>query len=261
MTILLDVRDLSVNIADKTLLSTLTFQIKQGEHLCVLGPNGAGKSTLLKALLGIIKPSSGCTTINKQAISQLSQKQLAQQISYAPQAYGQTLNFIVIDFIKMSRYAYHSALSDWSADDQTALEKAIEITKIEPFLTRQMNTLSGGEQQRIMIAASICQQATLLLLDEPTSFLDPHHQTEMHQLIRQLNQQYAMSIIEVSHDLNHAVQHSSAILALKQGKKMWFGKASEFFQTKYIHQLYEQQFVFATHPETGIKVALASESQ
>lgn len=260
MTVLLDINNLSLSIDNKALLSSLSFQVNRGDYLCVLGSNGAGKSTLLKTLMGILKPTMGSITIEQHTLTQLSKKQRAQQISYVPQVHDQPLNFTVIDFIKMSRYAYHTALSDWAETDQQAFEQAVKITHTESFLQRHMQTLSGGERQRIMIAAALCQQASLLLLDEPTSFLDPYHQTEVHQLIRQLNQQHAITVIEVSHDLNHAVQHSSSILALKQGEKMWIGASSDFLDTDTVHQLYDQQFVFAHHPQTGAKVALASES-
>ncbi len=261
MTTLLAVNNLTIKIADTTLLSKLSFQMQQGDYLCVLGANGAGKSTLLKALVGIIKPSGGDIAINQQTTIQLSQKQRAQQISYVPQAHNQQLNFTVENFIKMSRYAYHTALSDWASDDQSAFEQAIAMTHTGSFLHRQIHTLSGGERQRIMIAAALCQQASLLLLDEPTSFLDPHYQAEMHQLIRQLNQQHGISIIEVSHDLNHAVQHSATILALKNGNKMWLGASADFLKSDHVHQLYDQQFVFTQHPQTGVTIALASEIQ
>jgi len=259
MTILLDVRKLSVSIASKPLLSSISFQLEQGDYLCILGPNGAGKSTLLKALMGIIQTKEGVINLNQQSLSELSQKELARQVSYVPQAHGQQLNFNVIDFIKMARYAYHSAFSDWSSDDQQALEHAASVTNTEDFLHRQMETLSGGEAQRVMIAAALCQQTPLLLLDEPTSFLDPHHQVEVHQLIQNLNQQHNISIIEVSHDLNHAAQHSKHILALKQGKNIWHGPSSELLETSRLQALYEQQFVFTTHPQTGAVVALPSE--
>ncbi len=259
MSNLLTVDNLTVQIANTTLLSSVSFQINEGDYLCVLGPNGAGKSTLLQTLLGIRKPTSGNVTIKQKSVSQLSHKALAQQISYVPQAHNQQFDFTVIDFIKMSRYSYHTALSDWGHKDQSAFELAIAITGTESFLHRQMQTLSGGERQRIMIASALCQQASLLLLDEPTSFLDPHYQAEVHQLILKLNQQHGITIIEVSHDLNHAVQHSSVILALKQGKKMWFGSSSELLETDHIHALYDQPFVFAKHPQTGNKIALVSE--
>ncbi|RKZ96365.1 MAG: ABC transporter ATP-binding protein [Gammaproteobacteria bacterium] len=260
MTKLLDVSDITVKVDDKILLSDTSFQLQQGDYLCVLGPNGAGKSTLLKTLMGIIKPTAGTIFLNQQSLSQLSQKHLAQQLSYVPQAHGRQLHFTVADFIKMGRYAYHTAFSDWLAEDQHAMDQAISITDTEPFLHRQMNTLSGGEVQRVMIAAALCQQTPLLLLDEPTSFLDPHHQVEVHQLIRQLNEQHNITIIEVSHDLNHAGQHSKHILALKQGKTLWYGDSSDLLQASHLHDLYGQQFVFTNHPQTGAVVALPSES-
>lgn len=259
MTTLLDVQNLSVKAAKQTLLSDISFQLEQGDYLCVLGSNGAGKSTLLKALMGIIPIETGDVFINQTSQSQLTQQQLARQLSYVPQAHGQPLPFTVIDFIKMGRYPYHTAFSDWLVADQKAMDHAIEITNTEEFLNRQMQTLSGGERQRVMIAAALCQQTPLLLLDEPTSFLDPHHQVDVHQLICQLNQQHNISIIEVSHDLNHATQHSKQILALKQGKKLWHGESSQLLQSSHLEALYDQQFVFTTHPQTGSTIALPSE--
>lgn len=261
MTTLLDVGNLSVKIANKTLLSDINFQLEQSDYLCILGPNGAGKSTLLKALMNIINSTSDTLTLNQQPLSLMSQKELARQVSYVPQAHGHQLNFSVIHFIKMARYAHHSVFSDWSPDDQYALEQATNITHTEHFLNRQMHTLSGGEAQRVMIAAALCQQTPLLLLDEPTSFLDPHHQVEVHHLIHNLNQQHQISIIEVSHDLNHAAQHSKHILALKHGKKLWYGESADLLHSSHLHALYDQQFVFTTHPQTGAVVALPSEAK
>lgn len=260
MTTLLDVSGITVKVDNKFLLSNISFQLQQGDYLCVLGPNGAGKSTLLKTLLSIIKPTAGTIFLNQQSLSQLSQKYLAQQLSYVPQAHGRQLHFTVTDFIKMGRYAYHTVFSDWLPEDQYAMEHAINITNTEGFLKRQMNTLSGGEVQRVMIAAALCQQTPLLLLDEPSSFLDPHHQVEVHQLIRKLNKQHNISIIEVSHDLNHAAQHSKHVLALKQGETLWYGDSSDLLQGSHLHDLYGQQFVFTSHPQTGAVVALPSES-
>ena len=259
MNIMLNVQQLHVEVASKTLLSDISFQLNRGDYLCILGPNGAGKSTLLKALMGIVKTTSGKITLNQQPVSQLSQKQRAQHISYVPQAHGYQLNFSVADFIKMGRFPYHSAFSDWTSTDQQAMDRAISITNITDFLSRQMQTLSGGESQRVMIAAALRPQTPLLLLDEPTSFLDPHHQSEVHQLIRQLNQHHNISIIEVSHDLNHAAQHSKHILALKNGKTLWYGQSAEILRASHLQDLYDQQFVFTPHPQTGAMVALPCE--
>jgi ABC-type cobalamin/Fe3+-siderophores transport system ATPase subunit len=259
MTSFLDVNNVSLTIDNKALLSDISFQMQSGDYLCILGPNGAGKSSLLKILMGIIPASSGTIHLQESNVLDLSQKQRAQQLSYVPQSHKGLLHFSVEEFIKMARYAYHSALSDWHGQDKQAMERAVEITHTEAFLQRQMNTLSGGEAQRVMIAAALCQQTPLLLLDEPTSFLDPRHQVEVHQLIRELNQQHNISIIEVSHDFNHAAQHSQHILAFKNGKTQWYGVSKDLLQAAHLQALYDQDFVFTTHPQTGATIALANE--
>ncbi len=259
MTAILSSEKLSVVIADKHLLTDVSFSVLSGDYLCILGPNGAGKSTLLKALMGISPIHSGTVTVNNKPSQTYSQKQLAQQVSYVPQANHQPLFFTVYDFIKMGRYAYHTAFTDWNIADQLAFDRAIEITQCSDFLSRQMQTLSGGEAQRVMIASALCQQTPILLLDEPSSFLDPHHQVEVHQLITELNTHHHITIIEVSHDINHAAQHSQHILALKQGQHVWQGQSSQFLTEQRLLELYDQHFVFTTHPQTGAVIALPSE--
>jgi len=256
---LLSVHSLGVRVADKVLLSDINFQFTQGDYLCILGANGAGKSTLLKTIMGIIPSYSGNIMLNNLPLSQLTQKQRARQISYVAQAPTHSLNFNVEDFIKMARYAHTRSFSNWSKHDKKAFEHATHITQTTDFLARTVSTLSGGERQRVMIAAAVCQQSPLLLLDEPTSFLDPRHQVDVHQLITELNTQYGISIIEVSHDLNHATQHSQHILALKQGQHLWHGQSKALLDSDQLSALYDQPFVFATHPQTGAKIALASE--
>lgn len=259
MSTLLSIQNLTVSIAGKHLLEDIDLEINSGDYLCLLGPNGAGKSTLLKCLTGIISPSRGQILLNGKPLKKYRQKMIASQIAYVPQITGRELPFTAGEFIKMGRYPHHTAMSNWSIEDQLAVDKAIEITHTEEFIDRQLGTLSGGECQRVMIAASLAQQSPILLLDEPASFLDPHHQVEIHQLIRQLNLMHNITIVEVSHDLNHAAQHSKTILALKQGKTLWCGPANELIKANQLYELYGQKFVFVRHPQTGLAVALPNE--
>ncbi len=251
--------NLSVQHDDKLILQDINLSIAKHDYVCIVGPNGAGKSTLLKTLMGITPFSSGKLQLNQQPQQDFSQKQLAQHLSYVPQAHQQSLNFGVEEFIKMARYPFHSAFSEWQTEDQSAIDSAIEITNTDAFRHRQINTLSGGERQRVMIAAALAQQASILLLDEPTSFLDPHHQVEVHQLIQLLHQECKLTIIEVSHDINHASQHSQKVIALKNGQINWQGNANAFLNAQGLYDLYEQDFVFVEHPQTGKTIALASE--
>lgn len=254
---MIELHQLHVQLHDKVLLSGINATIEKGDYLVIVGPNGAGKSTLLKALMGIIDNPEGEILYQGKALPDYSQRALARLVSYVPQSSGQNLPFDVEDFIKMARYAHHTALSEWQPDDQTAVEDALRITNTELFRKRQMNTLSGGECQRVMIAAALCQQTPIMLLDEPTSYLDPHHQVEVHQLIARLNQQLGITIVEVSHDINHAGQPGHKVMALAEGQCLWQGDGEVFLDAQRLHELYRQDFVFVSHPVSGRRMALA----
>jgi iron complex transport system ATP-binding protein len=254
---MIEVSGLSVRLQDKALLSDISFELQRGDYLVVVGPNGAGKSTLLKALMGIIDSDSGTRRYQDRDFAEFNQRQLARLVSYVPQSSGRALPFSVEEFVKMSRYAHHHALSEWQPDDQAAVEDALRITSTARFRDRQMSTLSGGECQRVMIAAALSQQTPVMLLDEPTSYLDPHHQIEVHELINRLNQQLAITVIEVSHDINHAGLAGHQVLALLEGHSLWLGQGTEFLQAELLKSLYQQDFVFVTHPRSGRLMALA----
>lgn len=254
---MIDVRQLDIQLHEKTLLHGINACVEQGEYLVVVGPNGAGKSTLLKALIGIIDTAEGAISYQGKALSRYSQRALARLVSYVPQSSGHALPFDVEEFVKMSRYAHHTALSEWQPEDQAAVDDALRITNTERFRQRQMSTLSGGECQRVMIAAALSQQTPVMLLDEPTSYLDPHHQVEVHQLIARLNRQLGITIIEVSHDINHAGQQGHKVMALAEGQCLWLGDGEAFLDAERLRELYRQDFVFVTHPVSGRRMALA----
>ncbi|HET8807648.1 MAG TPA: ABC transporter ATP-binding protein, partial [Methylophaga sp.] len=201
---LLNIENLQVDVDKRCLLSNINFSVQAGEHLCITGPNGAGKSTLLRTLNAMMPLSQGKIYLQKQPLQRYSKKHIARQISYVPQNSGRALPFVVEDFLHMARYPHLHWLGSWQQRDQTALESALDITGSQLFRHRQMSTLSGGECQKVMIAAALAQDTPIILLDEPTSFLDPHHQAEVQQLIKNLHRQHGKTIIEVTHDINHA---------------------------------------------------------
>lgn len=256
---MLKIENLAVSIESKSLLSDISFELELGGYLGILGANGAGKSTLLKAIMGIHAAKSGHASIDNLNLLDLPQKQRAQHVAYLSQSLNHQIEFRVDEFIKMARYPYHHGFTEWNTDDQQAFDKAVTITQIQNFLRRSIHSLSGGEQQRVMIAAAVCQDTPILLLDEPTSYLDPYHQVEVHHLIRQLNVEHNKTVIEVTHDLSHAVQDCKQILALKEGKRLWHGPAADILQTAELKHIYGQEFVFVSHPQTGKPVALPLE--
>lgn len=254
---MLRVDRLSVDIDDQRLLSDISFTLNSFDYLCILGQNGAGKSTLLKALMGILPHTSGHISIDGQALDALSQRQLAQRISYVAQTVGHGQDIVVADFIKLARYSYQSAFSNWQHRDQVAYDRAIELTDVGDFLSRHLASLSGGERQRVMIAAALCQQTPLLLLDEPSNFLDPHHQWAIQQLIQDLSHQQHLCIIEVTHDINHALEHSDHLLALKSGRALWFGPTNTFSTESLLSELYDHDFILTSHPHSGKDIVLS----
>jgi len=256
MTVLINAKNINVDINRKTILSNINVTIETNDYVCIVGPNGAGKSTLLKTMMGIIPINSGELSLRQQTYTNFSQKQLAQHLSYVPQSHNQPLNFEVEAFIKMSRYPFHSAVSEWRQEDQSAVEYALDITNTSLYRHQQITELSGGERQRVMIAAALAQQTPILLLDEPTSFLDPHHQVEVQRITQTLHQECELTVIEVSHDINHASQHAQKIMALKQGEVSWQGEADSFLNPERLRALYDHDFVFVEHPQTGKKIAL-----
>lgn len=255
---LIEIQQLHLKIDDNPILSDINLSFTKGDYLCLLGPNGAGKSTLIKTLIGLYPINSGEILLQGKPLNHYSPKHRAQQISYVPQVHTHVLQHKVVDFIRMSRYPWRHSLSSWTAADQQAIDHAFALTHTANFADRPMQELSGGETQRIMITAALAQQSQVLLLDEPCSFLDPRYQTEIHNLIYQLNQQHGISIIEASHDINHAAVHSQHILALKQGQENWQGKSAHFLTPDRLANLYDQNFVLSTHPTTGATIALTA---
>lgn len=257
---LIDCQNLSVKINENTLLQDISFTVNSGDYLIVLGANGSGKSTLLRCLLGVQLLNQGQITIDGKPLQQYRRRHLSRMISYVPQASTGHYNFSVEHFIRMARYPYHSPLSSWLTEDEHAVDKALHITETTALRQRSMQTLSGGECQRVLIAAALCQSTPIMLLDEPTSHLDPHHQVAVHRLVKQLNKEHGITVIEVSHDINHAAQHARQVLALKQGRLLWHSNSQSLMQTERLQQLYEQSFIMLRQPQTGDLIAVPDEN-
>lgn len=256
---MIETHDLCLNIQDKPVLSNINLTVNQGDYLVIVGPNGSGKSTLLKALIGMLPFQSGDIRLNSKSITHFKKREIAKQMSFVPQENGRHLPYQVEEFVKLSRYSYHNALSEWTLADKKAVDEALDITNTQSFKHRQMSSLSGGECQRVMIAAALSQQTPLILLDEPTSYLDPHHQVEIHQLITSLNTGHNITVVEVTHDINHAAHNNKHVVALESGELLWQGKGDALLDASLLKKLYKQSFVFVTHPSNGRQIALADD--
>ena len=222
-----------------------------------MGPNGAGKSTLLKCLMQIYRGGSGELLVQGRRIDQFGQKELATKISYVPQTVRERLPFSVHEFVCMGRYPYTSPFSPLDTKDLEIADCALDLTGMSSFRHRQMDSLSGGERQKALLAAALAQETEILLLDEPTAFLDPKHEDEIYHLLSKINRQDGKTILIVTHDINHAALMSDHILAMKNGSVTFFGESQAFMQPEVLEALFDKRFLLIPHPKTGTPVVIS----
>ena len=253
------IKDLSLILSGKEILKRVSLEVKRGEYISIIGPNGAGKTSLVKCISRIYSNWNGSVEINGKDIIHYSQRELARQLSYVPQAEGRTLPFTVFEFVLMGRYPHLSPFTSVNSDDKKLVFQTLEKSGLIPFSDRKLNTLSGGERQMVFIAAALAQGADILLLDEPTSFLDYRHQAQVMQLLSRLHRENNITIISVSHDINVACAQSTGIMALKDGERQFFESPETTMDTDRLDALYETPFLIADHPSGNGRIALTEE--
>jgi iron complex transport system ATP-binding protein len=245
---------LSLSIRGKPILRNVSAQIEAGKTWSVIGPNGAGKSTLLKCLMQIQIGWTGGLFLDGLDVRGLSQREMARRVAYVPQPGGDHgLHYTVREFVRMGRYAW-CGLFGSKPGDSAAVENAMRRAKVEDFADRPLNNLSGGERQKVFIAAALAQSSGVLLLDEPTAFLDYHHQSEVAQIVRELNQQCGATILSVTHDVNAAMLTGGYILALRDGEVAWSGLASELACERTLGRIFGATFRFLDDPVTNLRL-------
>jgi iron complex transport system ATP-binding protein len=200
----IEVEDLSFSIGEKAILRGVSLGVETGEFISIIGPNGAGKSTLLKCLVRVNRGWSGTVRLKGRGLGEYSQRELARVMSYVPQARDGAMPFTVLEFVLMGRYPYLGPFSVIDAADEAAALEVLEMVGMKDFARRAMRTLSGGERQKALIAGALSQGAEIMLLDEPTTFLDPRHEHEIINILGRINRDHGVTIVSVTHDINHA---------------------------------------------------------
>lgn len=196
----------------------VSLTLQEGEITCLIGPNGCGKSTLLKALAGLLPPASGQVFLDNRPLPHWSRKAMARRMTLLPQNPVAPDDLSVYQLVSHGRFAWQGLFGRMTQQDLDAVEQALHLTGMDQLRHRSFNTLSGGERQRGWIALALAQQADILLLDEPTTYLDIGHQLEVLELLAQLNREHQRTIVMVLHDINQASQYSDRILAMQQGR-------------------------------------------
>ena len=252
----IEVNDFSYSFGNGDILHSVNFSVKKGEYFSIVGPNGAGKTTLLKNIIRILTGGRGGMKVNGIDINSYSQKELAKVITYVPQPDGRMYPFRVREFILMSKYPHIKPFSKVTADDEKEVSEVLESVHMSRFKDRDMTALSSGERQKIMIAASLIQKADIFLLDEPTTFLDPKHEEEIHKILKKLNRDRSITVLSVTHHVNSAALLSERILALKNGRVVYCGNSNGLMERSILASLYDKEFELMTHPKKDIKIIL-----
>jgi len=244
-------RDVTLAYDTKTVAEQLSVTIPDGEFTVIIGPNACGKSTLLKALSRVIKPVAGQVILDGQAIHQLPAKEVARQLGLLPQNSHTPAGITVADLVGRGRYPHQSLFGGWRLEDSQAVAEAMAATHIDHLADRPVEQLSGGQRQRVWIAMVLAQQTPLLLLDEPTTWLDITHQIELMELLRELNQRHGRTLVVVLHELNQACRYASHLIAMREGAIIAEGRPSEIITEELIEQVYGLKAVIIADPIAG----------
>jgi iron complex transport system ATP-binding protein len=238
MNTIIDVKNLDFGYGDGEILKGLSFAVKPQDFLAIAGPNGAGKTTLLNLLCGLLKPKAGAVKINGKKVSKYSPKELAQKISVVRQEFVPVFDYSVQETVAMARTAYRGLFGFENSQDRQIINEALDATDTAEFASRPLRNLSGGERQRVFIARALAQNTAVLLLDEPTSFLDLKHQVQIYDLLKKMQVEKGKTLVIVTHDINLASQYADRVLLIGTGSNYHIGHAEEVFTSEKIEEVF-----------------------
>lgn len=246
----LEGRQLRIGYSQKTVIPEMNVRIPTGRITSIIGPNGCGKSTLLKGLARIIPLQGGTILINGEDMSRLSTKQIARKMALLPQGPQAPAGLSVRELIGFGRYPYQNGLSSLTQKDREMIDRAMKETRVENLADQSVDQLSGGQRQRAWIAMALAQDTPLILLDEPTTYLDMAHQLEILELLKTLNETEHKTIVLVIHDLNLAARFSDYLITMKDGKIYGEGNVEEIFTTRMLKDVFHLDALIQNDPWT-----------
>ena len=223
----------------QAVLRDVTINVSAVSFFVVIGPNGSGKTTLMKILAGVMPLQSGEISIGNRPVGKYTKRELSRTVAYVPQLVASDVPFSVMDLVLMGRTPYHGMLGFESHDDIAIAKEALEITDVSHLARRRLDQLSGGEQQRVMIARAVCQQAPIIMLDEPTASLDLSHQIRIMDLMNQLRSEKGVTVVMISHDINLAAMYAEQLLLLNQGRVSRIGSPAEVLTQELLEDVYQ----------------------
>lgn len=220
-------KQLKVGYDGNIIVPSFNAEIKKGKITSIIGANGCGKSTVLKAIGRIIAPEGGAVIVNGMDMKTLKNKEIAKQLAILPQTPTAPGTLTCRELVGYGRFPYQKGFGKLSGEDRKVVDWALEVTGMGEFCDREIASLSGGQRQRVWIAMALAQQTDIILLDEPTTYLDLAHQLEVLELLKKLNGGQHTTIVMVLHDLNLASRYSDELLAMKNGRIEAYGSPQE----------------------------------
>ncbi|MBD7908596.1 ABC transporter ATP-binding protein [Sporosarcina gallistercoris] len=254
---MLTVNSISIQYEQKKVINDFSFNVDEGEVVSIIGPNGSGKSTLLKSISRQLPYESGSVELDGMNIKAMNPKQIARKLCMLSQKNQAPSDMTVYDLVSYGRYPHKRWFEKLTNDDRDIIEWAIKKTHLTDYLERTVVSLSGGESQRAWIAMALAQRPQILLLDEPTTYLDISHQHEVLELVRELNEEMGMTVVMVLHDLNQASHYSDRVIVVHSGKKAMCGTPDEVMTTEMIREVYRMDSeVIYSHAERKPRIHL-----
>ena len=228
--------NLTFSYGKTPVLTDVSLSLSTGELVMLVGPNGSGKSTLLKLLSGFLRPAGGSVSLNGAPLADYSWRERAVRQAFLSQDNAPALEFTVRESVMLGRNPHLGVFSSPGAEDEAAVDNALEAMELTAFADRQVNRLSGGERQRAMLAAVLAQQSECLLLDEPTSALDVRHALDLAEYLRRLREKCGM--LMVTHDLDLALRYADRVLLISSGEPVAYGSAAEVMTPENLERAY-----------------------
>ncbi|MBD3391985.1 MAG: ATP-binding cassette domain-containing protein [Chitinivibrionales bacterium] len=225
---LMEAKDVSAGYGTCGVLKDISVRVEAGERWAVIGRNGAGKSTLIKVLAALLEPSAGTVLLGPKPLREYGARARARAMAYVPQKPEAVIPYSVHDFVMLGRYACMGLFGTPAPADHEAVAQALAFCDVRELGDRMMTTLSGGELQRVLLAGALAQDAPILLLDEPTTFLDPAHERYFFRALQSAREHKELTVVMVTHDVNTALSSCTHVLALLDGRVRYAGDARAF---------------------------------
>jgi iron complex transport system ATP-binding protein len=246
----------TLGYGDRTVVESMDLAVPPGRITAIVGANACGKSTLLRAMARLLTPQQGRVVLDGKELHRMPTKQVAQVLGLLPQSPIAPEGIAVADLVSRGRHPYQRMLSRWTAEDEAAVVEALRLTDTLELADRPVDELSGGQRQRTWIAMALAQQTDILLLDEPTTFLDVSHQVDVLDLLTDLNRHRGTTIVMVLHDLNLAARYADHLIAVSEGRLHAVGEPGEVLTAEVVREVFGMESSVIPDPVSGKPLVL-----